>query len=196
MRRAVSALLLVAGSLVGVLSPGAQQTTERTSSPQAGSLEFAEVRRGMARDLVVAGLTGRYHLKKEEPSDAGLDVWDVSDSNAFLGEIIFQEEKVFAVRENILREQPAGPDALPMAQALFAELHNHTRPVQNPDKLDGLTGAREGTATITVREFIGDQFDMKQLSVDIDNSRLLMEIRHDSELPNCHSGCVSLIRIR
>jgi hypothetical protein len=139
-------------------SPRVKQDNEQTqgqgSTINKAPLEISAVGIGMAREIVLSGLAGRYKLTKEDlggGAGSQLEVWLVeekaSSTSADFWEIAFTDGKVGSV---ITRLSPTlHGDAVGLAQQLFAELYPRA------DVDSGQVAKFLGTRRITVDVELG-----------------------------------------
>jgi hypothetical protein len=140
------------------VSPLVKQNDEQTQGQGSTTinkapLEISGVGIGMAREIVLSGLAGRYKLTKEDLGGGAsqLEVWLVeekaSSTSADFWEIAFTDGKVGSV---ITRLSPTlHGDAVGLAQQLFAELYPRA------DVDSGQVAKFLGTRRITVDVELG-----------------------------------------
>jgi hypothetical protein len=131
---------------------GFAQDAPAQNAPETPVRDIRDIRPGMSRDHVLAGLGDKYDLSRI--GDPDIDYWEVrpKDDPKGLpdresGTIVFSQGKVFGVNINPFRSMTGG-GAL-FAERLFWLLYRRADPLSSPDsvqdKLYKLNNGREAT---------------------------------------------------
>jgi hypothetical protein len=110
-----------------------------------------DVKRGMARDQVLAGLADRFVLEKEEIG-GGLESWTArpkKPGEEDAGTVFFDNGKVFVVR------MPMTPvlrgDAVRLARELFFVLQVHAKPPGEDAKVESFLNQKRAVVPVEVQ---------------------------------------------
>jgi hypothetical protein len=163
--RTVRAILTVSAALAAGFAMGTQTSNPPSDGYRGAQGTFAkrpehlpEVRPGMHRDIVLAGLSECCNLSKTSPDGLKKETWsviskDVTEHSTDVGHITFSNEVVTDVTEFLT--QTYNPDTAGFVQDLFADLEVHARPdpVTDPITITRRTSA----ANFLWKETVGNK---------------------------------------
>jgi hypothetical protein len=142
-----------------------------------------DVKRGMAKDQVIAGLADRFVLEREDVG--GLEWWTAhpkKPGEEDAGVVVFDNGKVSVVR--IPMTPVLSGDAIRLARELFFMLQAHAKPPADATKVEWFLNLKRTNIPVEVQTESMPTEDTQMMRFDLGDVQIEVDIQHKPGQPD------------